>query len=38
MSTTDHVNGTVQFTFFEVMRLNITTITSYDRLIVILVP
>ena len=29
------VNGTVQFTFFLVMRLNITTVTSCDSLIII---
>ena len=37
MSTTVRVNGTVQFTFFLVMRLNITIFTSCDSLIVILV-
>ena len=37
MSTTVRVNGTVQFTFFLVMRLNITIVTSCDSLIVILV-
>ena len=36
MSTTAHVNGTVQFTFFLVMRLNITIVISCDSLIVIL--
>ena len=30
MSTTDRVNGTVQFTFFLVMKLNITIATSCD--------
>ena len=33
MSTTVRVNGTVQFTFFLVMRLNITVVTSCDLLI-----
>ena len=37
-ATTVHVKGTVQFTFFFVMRLNITIPTSCDSLIVILVP
>ena len=37
MSTTIRGNGTVQFTFFFIMRLNITIITSCDSLIVILV-
>ena len=37
MSTTVRGNGTVQFTFFFIMRLNITIITSCDSLIVILV-
>ena len=37
MSTTVRVNDTVQFTFFLVMRLNITTATSCDSFIVILV-
>ena len=32
------VNGTVQCTFFFVMRLNITIVTSFDSLIVALVP
>ena len=36
MSTTVRGNGTVQFTFFFIMRLNITIITSCDSLIVIL--
>ena len=35
MSTTICVNGTVQFTFFLVMRLNITIVTSCDSLILI---
>ena len=37
MSTTVRGNGTVQFTFFFIMRLNIAIITSCDSLIVILV-
>ena len=37
MSTTVRGNGTAQFTFFFIMRLNITIITSCDSLIVILV-
>ena len=37
MSTTVHGNGTVQFTFFLIMRLNITIITSCDSLIIVLV-
>ena len=37
MSTTVRVNGTVQSTFFLVMRLNITIVTSCNLLIVILV-
>ena len=37
MSTTVRGNGAVQFTFFFIMRLNITIITSCDSLIVILV-
>ena len=37
MSTTARGNGTVQFTFFLAMTLNITIATSCDRLIVILV-
>ena len=37
MSTTIPGNGAVQFTFFFIMRLNITIITSCDSLIVILV-
>ena len=36
MRTTVHVNGTVQFFSFLVIRLNITTVTSFDSLIVIL--
>ena len=36
MSTTVRGNGTVQFTFFFIMRLSITIITSCDSLIVIL--
>ena len=38
MSTTVRGNGTVQFTFFLVMKLNITIVTSCDSLILILVP
>ena len=38
MSTTARANGTVQFTFFLIMRLNITIITSSDSLIVRRVP
>ena len=37
MSTNLRDNGTVQFTFFFIVRLNITIITSCDLLIVILV-
>ena len=37
MSFTVRGNGTVQFTFFFIMSLNITIITSCDLLIVILV-
>ena len=37
MSTTVRDNGTVQFTFFFIMGLNFTIITSCDSLIVILV-
>ena len=37
MSTTVRVNGTAQFTFFLIMRLNIAIVTSCDSLIVILV-
>ena len=37
MSTTVRVNGTVKFTFFLVIRLNITIATSCDSLIVIFV-
>ena len=37
-ATTVHVKGTVQFTFFFVMRLNIAIPTSCDSLIVIIVP
>ena len=36
ISTTVRGNGTVQFTFFFIMRLNVTIITSCDLLIVIL--
>ena len=36
MSTKVHVNDTVQFTFFFVMRLNITIITSCDLVILTL--
>ena len=32
MSTTDRVNGTAQFTFFLVMKLNITVVTSCNSL------
>ena len=35
LSTTVYINGTVQFTFFLVMRLNITTATSCDSLIIL---
>ena len=35
---TVRVNGVVQFTFFLVMRLNDTIVTSCESLIVILVP
>ena len=38
MSTTVYVNGTVQFTFLLVMRLNTVIVTSCDSLIVILAP
>ena len=38
MDTTVRVNGTVQFTFFLVMRLDITVVTSCDSLIAILAP
>ena len=37
MSTTVSGNGTVQFTFFFIMGLNFTIITSCDSLIVMLV-
>ena len=37
MNPTVRVNGTVQFTFFLIMRLNITIVTRSDSLIVILV-
>ena len=37
LSTTIRVYGTVQFTFFLVMKLNITIVTSCDLLIVTLV-
>ena len=37
ISTTVHADGAVQFTFFLVVKLNITNVTSYDSLIVILV-
>ena len=36
MNTTVRGNGTVQFTFFFIMRLNVTIITSCDSFIVIL--
>ena len=32
VSTTVRVNGTVQFTFFLVMKLNIIIVTSFDSL------
>ena len=38
MSTTVCVSGTVQFTFFLVMKLNINIVTSCDWLTVILIP
>ena len=38
MSTTVNVNDTVQFTFFLVMRLNITIVTSCDSLIATFAP
>ena len=38
MSTFVHVDVTVQFTFFLVTKLNITIITSWDSLMIILVP
>ena len=38
MSTPVHVNGTVQFTFFLVMKLNINIVASCDELTVVLVP
>ena len=38
MSTIVRVNGTVQFTFYLIMRLNITIFTSCKLLIVIPVP
>ena len=37
MNPTVRVNSTVQFTFFLIMRLNITIVTRSDSLIVILV-
>ena len=37
MSINVHLNGTVQFTFLSVIRLNITIVASFDSLIVILV-
>ena len=36
MSSTVRVKGTVQFTFFLIIRLKITIVTSFDSLIVIL--
>ena len=36
MSTTVYVNGTVQITFFLVMKLNNTIVTSFNLLIVII--
>ena len=38
MSSTVCVDGTVEFTFFLVIRLNITIVTSCDSLIVIFLP
>ena len=38
MSTTVYDDGAAQFTFFLIKRLNITTVTSCDSLIVIPVP
>ena len=38
MSTTVRVNGTVQFTFFLIMRLNVTIVSSCALLTVILLP
>ena len=38
MSTTVCVNGTVQFTFLLINKLNITIVRNYDMCIVILVP
>ena len=38
MSTTVHINGTVQFIFLLVMRLNITIVRISYSLIVILMP
>ena len=38
MRSTVHVNGTVQLTFFLVMRLKITIATSCYSLTVILIP
>ena len=35
MSTSVCVNGSIQFTFFLVIRLNITTVTSCDWLMII---
>ena len=35
MSTTVRGDGTVQFTFFFIMRLNITIITSCDSLVIL---
>ena len=37
MNTTICFIGTVQFTFFLVIRLNITIVTSYDSFIVVFV-
>ena len=37
MNTTICFNGTVQFTFFLVIRLNITIVSSYDSFIVVFV-
>ena len=38
VNTTVRDNGTVQFTFFLLMRLNITIVRSCDLLVVIIVP
>ena len=36
MGTSVRVNSTVQFTYFMAMTLNITIVSSYDSLIVVL--